>query len=337
MSATLVNSAVCEPVGASSEGAWERGVEELRFFVGGREVGSVSLNALVLTTPFTHLSTNLEESAPSSTTLPAELDAFVIPAQPVGAFSPSGLLFSPDWIRYVGPPTNRYSIDLRGTFAGYMKKFGAKSRYNLMRSVKKFSELSGGQICFREFTCEQQMQEFYRLADEIARHSWGARRGQSSFGDRLTLPELSRLARKEMARGFVLLHGDRPIAYVVCRAFDQHLLYEFVAYDQRYAKWSPGSVLLYLLLERLFAERRFQRLDLGEGTLGYKSFFATDSTRCARVMYFRRSLHNIALVSAHYGISSASVAAGRVLRAVGMKQKLKRLMMGKLRRPGQDV
>jgi hypothetical protein len=314
---------------------WEPGIEMLRFCIGGRELGSVKLNALELTTPFTRLSTNLEESAPSAETLPDGVDAFVIPAQPIEAELPRRLTFLPGLIRYVGPTTERYSINLRGTFAGYMKKFSAKSRYNLTRSVNKFSELSSGQPCFREFASVHQMAEFYRLADEITRHSWGAQLGRSSFADRLPIAELMSLAHKEIARGFVLFHGDRPIAYVFCRALGDHPLYQFVAYDLSYAKWSPGSVLLYLMLERLFAERRFQCLDLGEGTLRYKSFFATDSTRCVRVIYFRRSPRTVVLFSSHYGLCCTSVAAGKLLRTAGVKQKLKRLMMGKSRRPGQ--
>jgi CelD/BcsL family acetyltransferase involved in cellulose biosynthesis len=323
------------PVSTSRPDEWEPGIEVLRFFVGGRELGSVKLNALVLTTPFTRLSTNLEESAPSPEALPEGVDAFVIPAQPIGAVLPSRLMLMPQLIRYVGPATERYSIDLRGTFAGYLRKFSAKSRYTLARKVRRFEEFSGGHAGWSDLkTCEE-MRAFYRSADQIARNSWAAELGKASFADRLPEAALLALARRGVARGFVLFHGEGPIAYVFCRAHGEHLLYEYLAYDQRYSKWSPGDVLLYMIIEKLIAERRFQRLDLGEGTLGYKSFFGTDSTRCARVIYFRRSLGNVALVSAHYGVCSASVAAGKFLRALGMKQRLKRLMMGKSRRPGQ--
>jgi len=94
-----------------------------------------------------------------------------------------------------------------------------------------------------------------------------------------------KLAHERAARGFVLFDHERPIAYVFCHAQSENLLYEYIAYDETYAKWSPGTVLLYLLVESLFREQRFERLDLGEGTLGYKSFFATDATPCVRVIY----------------------------------------------------
>ncbi len=314
--------------------AWAPSVEVLRFFLGGRELGAIRLRALTLTTPFTHLSTELAEAAPSIA-FPPGVEAFVVPAQPIAA-NPPRLKLLPGMIRYTGQQTERYSINLDGIFTEYMKKFSAKSRYNLTRAVRKFAEFSGGWINLRDFTSREKMKQFYGFADEISHHSWGARIGRAGFNNRMPETELLTLAQEGAARGFVLFHGERPIAYVFCRAHGRHLLYEYIAYDENYAKWSPGSVLLYLIIERLFAEKRYQRLDLGEGTLGYKSFFATDSTRCVRLIYFRHSVRNLALTSTHLGLCSASVATGGLLRVLGMKQKLKRLMMGKTRRPGQE-
>jgi hypothetical protein len=336
VSATLANSAACVPASASGLDAWEPGVEVLRFFVGGRELGSVKLNALVLTTPFTHLNTNLEESAPSSEALPEGMDAFVIPAQPIGAVLPSRLMLTPELIRYVGPPADRYSIDLRGTFAGYMKKFSARQRYDFSREPRKFAELSGGRIDCRRFASREEIREFHRHASRVSANSWKEEGGGPGLGGTLPEAEAIALAEAGLARGYVLFHLRDPVAYLFCQSNREHLVAKHCAYRQDYAKWSPGTVLLYAAVESLFTEQSCGLLDLGEGTLGYKASFSNCCAPCARVIYLRRSLRNLALTFTHYGVCSASVAAGRLLRTLGLKQNLKRLMMGKTRRPGQE-
>jgi len=313
-----------------------QGMETLRFVVGGREIAAVRLNVLILVTPFTRLVADIESSKPKAAQLVGKPDIFVIPAHPV-AEEVQRLTFAPGMIRYVGPSAPRYSISLHGTFADYLAKFSHKSRYNIVRSVRKFAEHSGGEIKVREFSTPEQLKEFARLADEISRYSWAVKIGGGGFAGRVPEAQLMKLAHERAARGFVLFDHERPIAYVFCHAQSENLLYEYIAYDETYAKWSPGTVLLYLLVESLFREQRFERLDLGEGTLGYKSFFATDATPCVRVIYFRRRLRYVILVFAHLGLARASIAMGGLLRTVGMKTKLKRLMMGKARRPGQEL
>jgi CelD/BcsL family acetyltransferase involved in cellulose biosynthesis len=331
-------SAAADPVVVAStaqryNGSWVPGVEELPFCLGGRNLKTIRLKALTLDVPFTRLSTNLEEAAPMRDAFPAGIEAAVVPAQPI-ATDPPRLTILPDIVRYTTAATNRYFVDLRSTFPEYMKKFSAKPRYNLSRTVRKFAEFSGGALNCRQFL-SREMEDFHAFADEISRHSWKEEVGGPGFAGTVRKAEILSLADEGSARGFVLFYGERPIAYVFCIAHDEHLIYKHVGYHQAFAKWSPGTVLLYLILERLFAEQEYEFLDLGEGTLWYKSFFSTHYIRCARVIYFRRSLRNLVIISAHAGLTTGSVVAGKVFRALKLKQAIKRVMMGKLYRPGQ--
>jgi hypothetical protein len=69
------------PHAADRRPAWEPSVETLRFFLGGREMGAISVKAMSLNTPFSDSSTNLDESAPAFA-FPDGVDALVVPAQP---------------------------------------------------------------------------------------------------------------------------------------------------------------------------------------------------------------------------------------------------------------
>ncbi|MGO9649141.1 MAG: GNAT family N-acetyltransferase [Terriglobales bacterium] len=337
--ANTVSASLAEPIIAAAPtprdvAAWTPSVEPLRFFLGGRDLGALQIPALTLNVPFTHLSTKLEDSAPPWEILPPGIEAAVVPAQPVDA-EPQRLTLLPGLVRYVGVPSKRFFVDLRRTFAEYLHKFGAKQRYDMTRKPRKFAEFSGGQIQWRDFRSADELRAFARLANQISEKSWGARAGGHGFAGRMPDAELQKLTEQNLARGFVLFHRDRPVAYVFCCQQYEHLLYQHVAYDENYSRWSPGAVLLYLIVERLFDERRYKFLDLGEGTLGYKSFFSNRCIQCARILYFRRTVRNLAMVSSHFALCTASVAAGRALSRIGLKQRIKKQMMGKMRRPGQ--
>jgi hypothetical protein len=309
--------------------------EFLYFAVGGRPLMKLSLNALTLAIPFTELDTDIEAHVPIWSTFPDETTAAVVPAQPIAVEVPTVTIL-PHAIRYVASRSNRYFVDLSGSFAAYLRKFRAKPRHNLTRTIRRCAELCGGQIEWREFRSPEEMSEFVALAIAVSPNTWQERVGGPGFPREHEFEKaIVNLAIDGLARGYVLFHGSRPIGYVLCQACDDVLLYARPAYDQEYADWSPGTVLLYLLLEKLFAEGRYRHLDFGEGTLAYKQFFATNYIRCARIMYFRRSCRNCSIVMSHWSVSCLSRSTGRVLKAAKLHERLKRALMGRWRRPGQ--
>ena len=333
----LVDQRAKARVPAAPDSAWakEYDGEMLPFTLGGHDIGTLALRAHTLTTPFTKLSSNLAVNQPAWDALPRETQAVVIRAQPVGT-GLSRLAFPPGSIRYVASCTERYFVALDGSFHDYLQKFRAKARHNLKRTVHKFGDLSNGDIRCLQMCSPAEMGQFREFAIRISRNTWQERVGgpgfprSEEFGMRI-----ADLAVKGLARGVVLFHRDRPVSYAFCRAQDDCLLYARTAYDEAYAAWSPGRVLLYLLLERLFEEGKYRYLDFGEGTLPYKQFFSTGHSRCARIIYFRRNSRNVAVVMGHWSLTTLSRCGGRVLEFLGLGDQVKSLTMGKMRRPGQ--
>jgi CelD/BcsL family acetyltransferase involved in cellulose biosynthesis len=318
-----------------SDWAREYDDEVLTFKLGGHDIWTLALRAHTLTTPITKLSHNLGANLPIWDAFPGEIHAAVIPAQPVET-GLSRLAFPPGNIRYVASCAERYFVALDGSFHDYLQKFRAKARHNLKRTVRMFGELSNGDVRCLQMFSPANMEKFRECAIRISRNTWQERVGgpgfprSEEFGTRM-----ADLAAKGLARGTVLFHRDRPVSYALCLVQDDCLLYARTAYDEAYAAWSPGRVLLFLLLERLFDERKYRRLDFGEGTLPYKQFFSTGYVRCARVIYFRRSARNLAVVLSHWSLSTLSRCGGRVLELVGLEHQVRSLTMGKVRRPGQ--
>ena len=204
---------------------------------------------------------------------PRDIDVAVANSYPVPARLPTVAVL-PGSIRYAPSQYPHHYIDLSGTYAEYLDKFSSKSRWTLRKKLGKFAEFSGGATDWRVFRYEE-MDEFHRLASGVSGKTYQSRLLSSGLPDAEGLAR--ELSRYSDARGYVLLHAGRPVAYLFCPARDGNLLYEHVGYDPEYQRWSPGSVLQALALESLFGEGGFRTFDFTEGDGDHKRFFANRS------------------------------------------------------------
>ena len=227
------------------------------------------------------------------------------------------LCFEKNALRYVSYRGKRYFIDLSsGSFSSYVGKFSAKTRNTLKRKVRHFAEHSGGVIDLRCYLSPEEMTEFRQHAVAISRVTYQSRIG---FG----FPETEEFktslldeAQNRRVCGFVLMHDTRPAAFVFCRVNSDIITYTIPGYDPEFAQLSPGTVLLYAILEKLFAERRFRVFDFGGQEWGYKALFATASVDYIRVIWFPITPKNLILVLMHHILRQAWRSAAWVKTVV---------------------
>lgn len=303
---------------------WVEYSQSLQFMLGGFCLAEVNVPGVTLDISFTKLTTNIAETLPPWDEFSSDVRVAVVSGQPVKTDLPR-LTWQTNSIRYVTVNENRYYIDLRGTFAEYLKKFSSKSRGNLRKSVRKFSDFCGGKIRWREFRAATEMTEFFQFAREVSQKSYQEEIGQGLPSSDKFRERLVSLANFDAVRGYILFHGERPVAYIFCDAQDENLIYEHLGYDPEFREWSPGRVLLYLMLERLFAQQRFRFLDFGGSEHEYKKFFSTASIRCARIHYFRRTWRNLLLVLSHSLVIRISRVGGELLEMLRLKEKVKNI------------
>jgi hypothetical protein len=313
--------AAIEPGPAQCE--WLTRPRRLKFQLGEVSIGSVSLPSLTLGTHFMRLVGGPPEPALPFERFPEGTEVVIAGSYPVPKRLPR-LSILARAIRYVPAQYSRQYVDLTGSFESYLGEFSSKSRSTLRKKVRKFGEFSGGEIAWRVFHAGT-MEDFHRLAFEVSNKTYQARLHLNA-----ALPEVGRfrqeLAQYADARGYLLSHGDKPIAYIFCPARDGNLLYQFVGYDPDYEQWSPGTVLQFLVLESLFAEGRFQTFDFTEGEGAHKEFFANRSVLCADIFYFRKALRNFLIVSLHAGLNAAAHGSARLLDRLGLKARIKKLI-----------
>lgn len=305
---------------------WVARPVRLEYLLGEIPLFVIKFPALEFDAHFTSLTTDLDETRPPFAKLSSEVEAIFIRSHPINGELPQ-LDFLSQAIRYIPAQYHRYYVDLQSSFQEYLNKFSSKSRSTLQRKVRKFSEFCGGEIKWREFSRSDEMEEFYRLAREVSKKTYQEK--LLNFG----LPEgeefkreMFDLATRASVRGYILFSGASPIAYIYCPVREGILFYNYLGYDPEFRDWSPGTVLQYLVLERLFSEGKFKMFDFTDGEGPHKEFFSTGNTWCADVYFLRRTMRNLLLLRLHSGLRTLSGTTVKALDRLGVKSQIKKFI-----------
>jgi CelD/BcsL family acetyltransferase involved in cellulose biosynthesis len=257
--------------------------------------------------------------------VPDDCQIAVVRSQPLAGDIP---VVSSDggWIRYLRARYPRRYIDMKGTFKDYLATFSSKSRSTLTRKVRKFGEASGGALDVRVYSTPEQIAEFHRLAREVSKKTYQEKFYAAGLPDGAEyVKELRARAARDAVRGFLLFQGGNAVAYLLCPVEEGRLLYDHLGHDPAVQQLSPGTVLQYAALEKLYEEGRFRIYDFTEGDAPHKEFFATDHRECGDVWFLRRTLRNRIAVSLHRGLDRFSARIRKLLERIGIKAWLKRL------------
>ena len=289
--------------GAGLNPVWEVRSEVLHFQLGSFRLGEVKLKAFTLVSnPFV---VDAELAIPMTQAAAQNCRAVVVTAMPIGKRFAT-MCFDRGALRYAARYGDRYVVDLRGSFAEYIKKFSKKSRGNLQRAAKKFAKGTDPAAPLLEFRSPSEIIVFRDIAAAISRASYKSDLGWGFQEDKSFARQIELDAVAGRVRGYVLMSGDQPAAYVFCRIDQDVIVYKHIGYDGRFAQSSPGTVLLYLMLQRLFEEGEFRLLDFdGTEYYAYKKFFATRAISCARLFWFPLRTGEIVLFGAHWIITAA--------------------------------
>lgn len=300
---------------------------KLRFQIGEIVLGTLTFPALVPEGHFTQWIGGGPEPNLPFERFPDGVEVVKFPSYPISE-PPPILSVRARSIRYAPIQYQHSLVETRGTtFETYLKKFSSKSRSTLLKKVRRFAEHCGNANPCREFQKPEEMAEFHRLARAVSTKTYQERLLHSGLPDTEAFrQQLEQDAARDQVRGYILFDGARPVAYLHSPSQGEYLLYEHVGHDPEYDAFSPGTVLLYHVIERLFTAGRFHALDFTEGEGKHKEFFSTRSILCADLYYFRRSVGNRLLLRCHQGLRNASRAGVVLLDRIGLKARIKKLL-----------
>ena len=198
----------------------------------------------------------------------------------------------------------------------------ARSR-NSRRRVERYERALAaqhGEVKLVELRTEAELNERRTAIESLMSRSW-----QSVWlGQHVDLDAQMPLARAGLVRSFLLTAGGTPVVFLL--GYEGHgvLCLHQIGYAQELAGFSPGTVLLSRLMERLAAEGRELVADFGSGEADYKRHFAPDVAYSNRILVVRRTASLHSLLAAYALVRRADRFARWSLDRVGIKAWLVR-------------
>jgi CelD/BcsL family acetyltransferase involved in cellulose biosynthesis len=230
------------------------------------------------------------------------------------------------WLGYVPRRDVLHEVEIDGTFEHYLSRWSSKSRYNLRRAARNVTSRNTAAV-LHVATRPEEMRPFLTEAAAISRETYQSRLLQSGLDDNDDAArQMEALALQGMARGYLLRDQGRAIAFAWCEGSGDRLRYEVIGYREETAQLSPGSVLLYLILEELFALGRFRVLDFGVGDAPYKRLFGTRCVEYTDAYLFPPTMRNRARLRSLQGINALSAGVGLLLERMGVKERARHLL-----------
>ncbi len=222
----------------------------------------------------------------------------------------------------------RYWVALDGTFDAYLAGLSGKTRATLKRKVRKFEADAGGRD-FRVYRTPAEMNVFHGLARQISEKSYQERLLNAGLpAAPAFLEEMRAHAADDRVRAYLLFHRDTPVAYTYGPIDDGAVIYDHTGFDPAMSHLSPGTVLQFLILEDLFAERRFTMFDFTEGEGAHKMLFGTHSRACMDLYILRGNLGALGPAFVQTAIERSADTLAQCLEKLGAKRRLKSLLRG---------
>ena len=205
-------------------------------------------------------------------------------------------------------------LRIEGSFEDYLGRLGSKSRYNLRKSVRTMEEL-GRPLRLERVERPDQVPRFLETAVEVSRNSWQHR----ELGPRVSDSETARrkmadLVERGLLRAYILLSGEEACAFSIAHQYRGVVNSQEMGYHQDFARYSPGKVLLYLIIQDLHADGSVTLLNFGMGDAEYKRWFADLERTESSWLLMRRTLRNRLLTRSHAAFDGAVELAKRIAR-----------------------
>ncbi len=233
-------------------------------------------------------------------------------------------------IQYTMASYQHCYIDLRSTFADYQGKFSSKSRGTINRKTKKFEAHCKGAMRFECFKRPEEFERFHSLARQVSLLTYQEKMLDAGLPDDPDFVRgMFREAEHGRARGYLLLDGEKPTAYLYSPIVDGTVVYAYLGFDPAYADWSVGTILLWRAFESIFDEGVFSHFDFTEGASAQKLFFCTHKVACHNTLHLRNTLRNRLLIRSHAAFDAGSGQLGRLLDRWDLKSSIKHLLRGR--------
>ncbi|NNM34436.1 MAG: GNAT family N-acetyltransferase [Gemmatimonadetes bacterium] len=252
----------------------------------------------------------------------------VIPSLPV-RHPLSRLAIRGGRIRYLVYRFPRHLLRFHETFDEYMKSLGSNTRYAVRKAIRKVRKQGEGACRLEEYRSPREVVPFLEAAGDISSRTYQTRVLKAGVSDDpATRRELEQRAEAGEFRSFILWLGDRPISYMLGTTRGRIYRQDHIGFDPAYYDLGPGRALHGLAVERLHDSQDYDLFDFTPGGGAHKERHSTDRVECVDLVYLPFGPRGVILVASHLLLQGVSRGAVRVMDALGLKERIKKLVRG---------
>ncbi|MCP4249315.1 MAG: GNAT family N-acetyltransferase [bacterium] len=250
-------------------------------------------------------------------------------------------------------PTPHHRIRLTATFEAYLAGLSPKSRSGLRRKARKLLGDGSAQhptaVQPREFARQsQRVTGLVRITDpddvpwlverltELSRKTYQYNLLGLGVQDSKQLAGAAQsAARRGELRSYILvvagtavafMYGTQRPAAIGGRSDGDIYDYIDVGHDPAWSDRSPGTVLQFLVIRDLFKHNRPAVFDFGPGDAVHKARFGNESYLERDLYLFCPTARAVWARHAHRACTLTSATLGSVLRGLGLKTRIRRLV-----------
>lgn len=203
-------------------------------------------------------------------------------------------IYCPDGVRIF------HSVNLPLKFHEYLSKFSKKKRYNLKRQVRLLRDHFDSKLELICVDSDLAVDGFVDGMESVTCHAWQYRHKILKLPDHtMKKRELKDLAHRGLFRSYLLKCGDHYGAFVLGYQFQEIFHYSDIGYDERLARFSPGNVMLYMLIEDLINHKPPRWLNFGIGDSEYKRQFGNCLSEDTDILLLRKTFLNLLRLGMH--------------------------------------
>jgi hypothetical protein len=226
-----------------------------------------------------------------------------------------------------------HTMPLPATFAEYLAKLSGKKRYNLRRQVRRLGKGV-------ELRCIERPEDVPALAEAVAslKQPSGVGPGAPTPDAPLVpVAQFADLAAHGLLLCYVLVSDGRPRAVTMGMKHAGTYQLACITHDHEVAALSPGSTLIFMLIEDLIQRHRIEVIDFGFGEPAQPHPSVHVLEERAPVLLFRKTLANRARRTAHSAFRAPIGLLKRWLRTPPPSERTGPLSSGASRGGDRDA
>lgn len=261
-----------------------------------------------------------------------EADVLAVPAMPVAspAYAELAALGGPLERQRFVPAWTRRRLVVPESFDAFLASRSKKIRFGIRYDGKKLEEALG-EVSVGVYDRPEQLDTLVRDLDAVARLTYQRALGMGFVDGEIERRQTALALEHGWVRGYVLYHGERPIAYWLCSLHRGTLMLRTTGYDPAYAAHRPGIYLLMRLIEHACGDPAVEIVDFGPGRSSYKRHFSNETYEERNLLVFAPTLRGRRVNAIRTAVHGTGRLARWALDRMGATDRLKKAWRQRLR------